>query len=464
VRDLQVFGILNVRIAMGPSKGRFVPALHRRMVDRVVRDVDILTHAPAPKIEPAVTSQTGRTIVSATVIPAGDGPALELLTGAAPPDSVIIVPGGTPFAVSNTIEAKDGMTIMGGGGSLLVQGLNTGAQFAFVAPGTRPTINSTGAGATFSALNDSALIAMDLAGGENGVFANANDVVVQDLTIANTANRAFVADTAQNLIVSDLTITNPGVDGVRLKDVTNVMMTNVTVNGALEEGVNLDRVNGGVFTNITVSQTQDGGFVVDDSSQLTVVGLNVGPTNDEGIRIRQSSQLTFNGFAIANTVDDGVLVADSNNVTLLNGTVDSTDGVRITDSSNLTLSNLAVTNSAAEGLHIEDSSQSTFTNWTISVAGEHGVFVANSNNLTLTGMNVFAPTDDGIRLETVDAIVLQNSSFDMNNAGDSVVDLRNATNLGGDQNTAVNFATFCETIGTNSGQFTFISPGTGTCP
>ena len=184
LRGTQSEAGLYVRVPFGPSPGRRLGRMQRRMVDRIVRDADVV--ASNQEINEAANfASNGIAISSARVIDYDDD--LSDAVTQAGQNSLVVVDGSAgAIDEDDTVELSTGQVVLGGGGSLAVVGRDTGTHVQFTAPGARPFVNGTEDDENvFKIANDSALIGLDISGGENGVYGESvSGFTLRDLEVS----------------------------------------------------------------------------------------------------------------------------------------------------------------------------------------------------------------------------------------------------------------------------------------
>ncbi|PQO40842.1 inverse autotransporter beta domain-containing protein [Blastopirellula marina] len=204
VRDDQYFLSANVRIPFGPGSRKLNP-LQRRMVDRVVRDVDIVSNVGGSqtKMEEAVYADTGDQIGEVTTVTGSDA---EEMINAASADQLIIVQGKAGD-YSHLVTPAAGVHLLGGGGAMTVKGKQSGTVAQYTAPGDAPELN-----ANIKITNDNVTIEHLT---QNGTI-DIEDA--QHVTIDNTtAGRVYIDGKDNSVLISSSHITATGFDnGVRM--------------------------------------------------------------------------------------------------------------------------------------------------------------------------------------------------------------------------------------------------------
>jgi len=162
VRNHQVQGILGLRIPLGrPNRAQPLTHLERRMTDRVVRDISIVTNTGLGGRE-AVVTRTGAPIDNAyffdaetdgtgsfsdpmTLENAADTGENNLLIGLARTGDIDVGFGDG--------DLQNGQTVMGGGTELYVRGAESGEAGVYRAPGQPATLCCTGTALTLAENN-----------------------------------------------------------------------------------------------------------------------------------------------------------------------------------------------------------------------------------------------------------------------------------------------------------------------
>ena len=342
VRGLQGMGMLTLRVPFGSGGGRSgqrLSPLRRRMVEPIVRDVDIVSVAPSGARTIETATRNGQPIVSATQQMGGDLGAAVTAGGA---NSVVIATG--TFTPGGPIQLNDNQAVLGGGASLAVS-TASGVNATFTAPGTRPTISGVVddtndiSDSVFVLATNSNLSGVNINAGEVGVFGNGvNGITVADNNISgmsedDIAMMPAIAGHAIHLNgmvsgnVTGNTLANNEGSGLHLTGntitggtIANNTITSDGVNGT--HGIFLEHFAGGTISGNVIS-----GYVID------LTGLDV---DDEA-------------YLNIETMTGGTI---SNNV-IVNNTV-TADGrlaaLRIGTMSGGTITNNTVNNNTVNGI------------------------------------------------------------------------------------------------------------------
>jgi hypothetical protein len=242
-RGTQGFGGLELRIPLGVvtgTPGAKLSPLDRRMVDRVQRDVDIVTQKyqsdPHDVVVDGLTGKT-HTIVFAEEGGSGtgtkgnptnllDAPALAAAKGK---NAIIVVKGDAgPITLSGQpVQLANGQALLGGDSHVVLRDAgDSGIRANFHAPGARPTILGT----------DSAANLIDMAsGGQNRVTG---------LDLAGSFDAAIFGLNMERAIITDNFIDPPAGNGIFLQNSGGPVPTNQlayiarnSVEGAASAGI-----------------------------------------------------------------------------------------------------------------------------------------------------------------------------------------------------------------------------------
>ena len=300
---------LYVRVPFGPRPGHKLGRIERRMVDRIVRDVDVVASNQTID-DPANFASTGVPINSVRVVDANDDLSAEV--AAAGVGSVVVVDGSAGIITEgDTTVLSNGQVVMGGGGSTLnVVGRNTGAQAQFSTPGTRPLVNGIAAGTdVFQIANDSTLTGLDITGGNNGVFG----------------------DSVTGFTLRELNISGAAKNGVSLDGTNSGDIRNVVSNSNGEAGFRVNTFNGGTFSGNTASENGLEGFLVGNFNGGTISGNTSSENGNDGFRVGNFNGGTISGNTASGNDDDGFFVGTFADGTISDNTAseNSGDGFRV---------------------------------------------------------------------------------------------------------------------------------------
>ena len=226
VREGQFFGFATLRIPLDPCAWRRpkLNPLQRRMVDPIVRDVDVVTNV-ASQSERAIDQRTGRIIDQVTVIDGRTaretGKSVDALIAEAGSNSLVVLSGDAgDLRVAAPLTLQSGQTVLGGGSPLRVTGLGTGRSATLWAPGRRPDVihNVTelpGMGnppprAGFVLTDGNVLQGLGIVNGAPGILVESGEgILVRDVDIRDSQGPSHIFNVPVD--VEDVTV-----DGVPL--------------------------------------------------------------------------------------------------------------------------------------------------------------------------------------------------------------------------------------------------------
>jgi parallel beta-helix repeat protein len=169
VRNSQFNGVVRVQVPLNFRRPRRQTPFRRRMLDRVQRDVDIVTQTGfAPEqVENTVYADNGEPVGPVSLADANRD--LQSAVAGAGPGSTVIVDGsrGVIHTASPTF-LHNGQTVRGAG--FQVRGVQSGAVATF---GTRPVIvNSNPSADAFVVADDTTIKNLDIQGGRAGISSD----------------------------------------------------------------------------------------------------------------------------------------------------------------------------------------------------------------------------------------------------------------------------------------------------
>ena len=179
VRDSQYIGLLQVRIPLGRSN-RVLTRLERRMLDTVVRDVDVVSqadtvHTNQVSMESAQIQSPidGRWDSVGNVAQANSSSNLSQIVNTLGASSTVFVDGsGGPLTVSSPIVMNDNQRLFGGGEVLQLRGATSHNAVNYVVPGTQPTLIAADSGTNVIVVgNNDRIGGFTIIGGETAISA-----------------------------------------------------------------------------------------------------------------------------------------------------------------------------------------------------------------------------------------------------------------------------------------------------
>jgi hypothetical protein len=407
-RGTQAFAGLELRIPLGFVTGETGPKLSpldRRMVDRVQRDVDIVTQithgAPEDVIVDELTVKT-HTIFFANGTGGGSGTqgsptdlAGAVSNAPAGSNAIIVAGGGAGvIGVANPLNLQPGQALLGGNSSVKLTGADSGQSVTFHVPGSRPTLSG---GTTTANL-------IEMASGSQ------NRVSGVDLT-GDFSNGIAGTDMERAIIIgNNIDGGDPGVgNGVYLKNLGGVPSAFVDVR------------------NNTISHMSENGILIVNafyglpgtfSQSIRIADNTISDAGRNGIAMYTrvyhaslSQRFGIGGNSIAAVSSHGILLTlDNRN----DSEVDSSQPTRVVQSGSVYANR--VTGAGSDGIRVDDqlsrfavdSTQAlAITGNTIAGTGNDGIYVGVSflnatatQSLAINGNRISGFQGDGIALVT----------------------------------------------------------------
>lgn len=354
VHGSQGTGILTVRIPLpGNGDSQKLTRFQRRMVNPIVRDIDIvLNQARAPE-EHAKLQLNGQMLNDITIIDANTVNA-EAVFNAAGSDSVVLFDGAAgTITTGSGFVFNNGQLALGGGKTVNVVGCDSGAVASFSYGSAATVIGGNAAVDVFTMADNSSMVGLNIVGGRNGIYGNN----LSGFNIAcNTISTAFRdgvhLEGNTNGNITDNTFSDNGLptdnDGLEIENFTggtisgNLATNNdygfyiQTVSGGTisnntseynnYDGFDIDEFNGGTFTDNVAQYNGEDGFYFDGDLNGGVFSNNIARHNDNfGYNMDGMTGGTFSGnraednayagFAFFDDITGGTI---SNNVALRN--------------------------------------------------------------------------------------------------------------------------------------------------
>ncbi len=402
VRDLQAFGIARISIPLGSIFGDgndgASSSFDRRMTNRIVRDVDIVTNT-RHRGEQA-TFEDGTPISDVIFLNEGGSGDMD---GSSPDDAydhdtyfqsvqsenaVLYVVDG----VNGQIESEGAMlldydVVLGGDSLFTVYG-NGNDGVAWEAPGMRPTIHndSDGPQEMFILASDNTIKGIDFditqdVGGGIGEYIAIHGA-------AGTINR--------NIVLYDLNFVNSGTTGefgdqvggeaIRIMNATDLQIHSVTATDFVGESIDLRNVSGVDAYNVHVAGSGRAGILFGDGSSdislehfsivdsgniglglfnVSFVDVSNGtisgsgqilPGIGQGVNLSNVTDGSFTGLTVSDSTANGFLAVESSNIVLsMSSFTDQTTGVQFQNSSG-SITDVGIVNATAQGILLRDDS------------------------------------------------------------------------------------------------------------
>ncbi len=318
VRDTQVAGIARLEIPLGFFSGaRRLNRLERRMLDRIVRDDDIITVAQRSprevgrdsltglllnnvKLVDASTPDVNAAVAAAYAVPTSGPPALN--------PSTVVVDGRLGPIDSSGIEVQPGQVFRGSGFQVIGSN-DPGAMTTF---GTRPTIRNDGVyDATVILSNHATVADLDLTGGLVGIYG---DTLTGARVSGNKVSGALYGIGITNMgtgsTVSGNTATGNYI-GIGIEN----MGAGSTVSGNTATGnyIGIGITNMGAGSTVignTANFNDDAGIAIFNMAADSTISQNTADNNLDGIRIDSMVGGTLSENTAHNNGNIGIYILD----------------------------------------------------------------------------------------------------------------------------------------------------------
>lgn len=327
-------------------------------------------------------------------------------------NTLIIVRDGV-VTTDGTHSIEGSQTIQGGGSTIPVFGVASGTVFDFTAPGTRPTVETTGAGEDV----------MTLQGNHThiaGLEVDGNGVARHGINNLGGKSNAPIPPGTWNIVIENSDIHDLTGDGIRLGDdnarvwIFTDTITNVGGTGILMGDGN-DQV--GIMNVGITNAAFDGIAMSANNSNISISDASIATTGGDGIRI-------------GNSLQDGVRGDDNNrNILITNADITGAgrDGIFVSNqNSNLEISETTITNAANDGISLgSGNDQVGILTAGIPTVANNGIRMANQNtNVEISDTTITNAGGDGIEIGNDNQNVLI-SGVDMRNLGSDGIEIRN---------------------------------------
>ena len=390
VRGDVASGLLTVRVPLGPKPRRPMNRLQRRMLDRVVRDPNIISNETLTA-ELAVDPDNGSTFGQVFVADATTSDIPGLVTSAG---SLQVILDGSrgPINLNQSIVLQNGQTLRGAG--FTVTGKNTGNQAVF---GGAATVNGTNNAQDVVVLaSNSTVKNLTITGGQNGVFGNnTSNIEISDNSIRGAANSGVQLSGTSSGTIDSNRITQNGIDGLTIDRFASGTISNNHLNRNSQNGLTLTQLDSGTLSNIKAFSNTNAGISISTFVNGTLQNSSATGSNN-------------NGIVIAN-LQTGTITGNSSSG---NGG----NGIRVTTFNNGTFSANSSSGNGNTGISIEDLFAGSIANNTSTGNQSNGIFVRTMTGGTLSGNLAQANDSNGIRVDTIGPGVLDGNTSSGNNA------------------------------------------------
>lgn len=416
-RGTQEFFGLKIRLPLQPeTASRRLTPQERRMVDPVVRDVDIVTQQA--QVAEAV-KMDGTTIGTVKQLSGSD---LQAQLNSATAGTLLLLNGEATVSAPVTLNA--GQTVRGGGTVITLTGASTGKTFAYTIPGSAGTIKGAVAGdavvkmAADSTLRDVRVENISATANSWAISATGvSGTTLQNVTMVSAAG-GLKLNNSNDFTLSNSRITAARDSTINVSNSTGLDANGNTLvqNGASSVGIRADNAAGSIRGNtITTNGNGNGlddtdsaaqpshGMWFSNSGGLTIADntITTNGTQANGIFAAKSDGISIRGNTVTtnNYMSRGIHVAGSNNAVISGNTV-TTNTLDASNWSVLTISFGIMTGQLTENVG-GNTVTYTANNQTISdntvttrMTGAHGISVRYGNNSTVSRNTVTVDGDN----------------------------------------------------------------------
>lgn len=357
---------LRLPLQPDPAARRLTPQ-ERRMMDPVIRDVDIVTQQA--KVSESV-KMDGTTIGSVTQLSGTD---LQAKLNAATPGSLLLLNGEA--IVSAPVTLNSGQVLRGGGTTITLTGASSGKVFAYTIPGSTGSIKGAVAG--------------------DAVVKMAANSTLRDVRVENTSTDsnawAISASNVSGATLQNVTMASAA-GGLKLNNSNNFTLSSSRITAAQGSAISVSGGTGLDLNGNTLTQNGASGIGITASNAAGSIRGNTVTTNGNGNGLEDTNvnARPAHGLSISN---GGSLTVSGNTITT-NGT--QANGIHVTNSAGIQISNNTVTTNGymGRGLHLLNSDNAVISgntiatnttddsNWS-SLTIAFGVMTENSSNLSL---------------------------------------------------------------------------------
>ncbi len=460
VRDTEVYGLVQLRIPFSffksnKNKKQHLSYLERRMLDPIVRDVDIVSGTSLSKPLQVRSSSGGGPISRQVVVDANSDIATEVTS--AGENSLVIIDGAAGRVDTAGITMTRGQTLAGGGTAMDLFFIADGKleSIRYTPTGSRAIINGTGAdvitvhSGNVNSVNtiqnltimggtgDGITTAVATSPTTGNMIEDRANVILIDSTIDGVGGNGIELDDSSRLIVVNSTIENTGARGIVVDDVNTVNIRNSIVRGTGSQGVSIGSENNANIHDVSFSQTVREALTFDsrntnvmvsnvrfndvgtsgqeaiqllDGNNIIFNNIMIDGTGNDGIRTTNNNILHFSNIGISNTAGQGIEFDDDNTITLMSVTIDDTasDAIEIANSNTVSIRDLFIGNNSAansiseRGLDLFDNNMVTMTNVMISNTVDDGIRFSDGNTAVITELTLTDIGNQGVHLDGTD--------------------------------------------------------------
>ena len=415
IRDTEAYGLVQLRIPFGAVTRTRTPThsrLERRMVDPIVRDVDVIsTVGNSRKLRPVINPQSGRPISNVVRVTAADGLDIDEVIEGAGADSLAIIHG--TVSSFRGINLQDGQILTGTGEPIVFRFSDSGdfRDISYIPRGRESKVllvpAEGGTTGFISLANDSAINGLTISGGLAQVRANGVTNALIDNSILQDSISISISIVDSALLIENSVLRRTA--GLSATDSTvSVVNTEFHAGGVFARGGEL-RLTDTLFENIlsfsAVSAVGAKVFIQDSTIStvsgppFTFVAIRVTPA----ILIPLFTETVFRadgelrpvvGGDLFGSIREGMierriifgqaLVLVDSELTIATTTIDSAPFGIVAKNSVISASDINISNIESDGILILES-ELRMTDSTIRDTGGHAITAVGCNELEVTG-------------------------------------------------------------------------------
>lgn len=398
-RGSQGFGGLHMQIPLGrgaksgESYSVSLSPLKRRMLDPIVRDIDIVTQNSG--IEKVDTVGGGGAKVTTDDMTAQEAVALAGETG------LVVVNG--EIETGDSIALKKGQRITGGDSMVTLVGKTSGVTVTKRLPGNSGTIRGTNSSNPILVLADDVSIDhLDLLGGLHGISGSGSGVTIDDNFIYGAESDGINISGTFNGVLSNNISMNNGDDGFDFNDdVTGTIIGNFAI-GNEGDGFDIAGDNKGTIRDNFSIDNEFDGFQIEGNNSGTISGNTAIGNDEDGFYIGGDNSGTISANLARGSGDEGFDIDGDNTGFIIGNTASSSvdDGFDLEGDNAGTIRDNLSTGSGDDGFDFFGENRGTIADNIARDNGDDGFDITGDNTSTgiISGNIATGNGDDGFDL------------------------------------------------------------------
>lgn len=420
------------------SRSSEQPVQWRRMMDGLERDTDIVTgrREERERVADVLTGVAFDRVVDVNAATGVTDPA------AAAGGNTLLVADGSGGAIDGPQALQANQTLLGGGGSIQVRGVESGVVATLTAPGQAPTFTNSADVASLTLADRTHLAAVSVTGktanvnntgvllgsdqfavlqdvrisgvGRDGVEGvNRNTVRLIDVNVADTPNGFGVGFVDGNRVTVERGVFDGGLVGMRFNDGNTFTIADTMISGMGNTGVQANNNNVATLTGVRISDTGSDGVEFNDGNMVTVTDTSVSNAASNGFEFDDGNTVTVAGASVSNVGFDGFDFRDNNVVSVDGADIFDTgfDGLSFRDGNDATITDVTIRTVGFGGLSFLDLNTATVTGMTLSDTGADGIAALDDNVLTISGSTITDVSSAGVNVVDRNTVTVSDTSM-----------------------------------------------------